>query len=517
MNTTSLVLTEAYAATLQEDLAEPQEAHLTHAYDLGRRALTLGWSVAELGIVHGQALAATLVAADSPAACARLTQRAADFLREAMAPFEMMLRGYQEANALLQRLNETLEQRVKERTAALRASQEELQEAARRKDEFLAVLAHELRNPLAPLRNALEILRLADGEGAAGKDQELKAMMHRQVRYLVRLVDDLLEVSRITRGKLQLRKEWVELIQVVESALETSRSFMEAAGHQLVVTLPPDPIRLDADPIRLAQVLANLLNNAAKYTDPGGHIDLTAERQGNEVVVQVRDNGIGIPAEMLPRIFDLFTQVDLLSGRAQGGLGIGLTVVRSLVQLHGGAVAAHSAGLGKGSVFTVRLPVGREPRPNRQAERPSEACRQSGALSRGRVLIVDDNRDAAESLGILLNIMGSEVRVVYDGATALEAMSSFQPAVVLLDIGMPGMDGYQVARRVRQQPVLNEVTLIALTGWGQEEDRRHCREAGIDHHLIKPVDIETLEALLASLPSQPQETAGAGDTDRNRL
>jgi signal transduction histidine kinase/CheY-like chemotaxis protein len=512
VTTTSQELTEAYAAALQEDLAEPQEANLMRAYELGRRALTLGLGVAELGIVHAQALAA----ADTPEARARLTRRAAEFLRETMAPFEMMLRGYREANALLQRLNTTLEQRVKERTAALRASQEELQEAARRKDEFLAVLAHELRNPLAPLRNALEILRLADGEDVIGKDQELTAMMQRQVRYLVRLVDDLLEVSRITRGKLQLRKERVELTQVIEDALETSRPLIESAGHQLVVTLPPDPILLDADPIRLAQVLANLLNNAAKYTDPGGRIGLTSEREGSEVVVRVRDNGIGIPAEMLPRIFDLFTQVDLLSGRAQGGLGIGLTVVRSLVQLHGGSVFAYSAGPGQGSEFTLRLPIAREPRQGPRAEKAPEARSHVGALSRGRVLIVDDNRDAAESLGILLNIMGSEVRVVYDGASALEAMSGFQPAVVLLDLGMPGMDGFQVARRVRQQPVLKEVTLIALTGWGQEEDRRRCREVGFDHHLVKPVDIEALEALLVSLPSFRQQTAGAGDGRLNR-
>jgi signal transduction histidine kinase/CheY-like chemotaxis protein len=503
VNTTSQAPTEAYAAALQEDLADPQEANLMHAYDLGRRALTQGLGVAELGIVHAQTLAAALATADTPEARARLTERAGEFLRETMAPFEMMLRGYQEANALLQRLNETLEQRVKERTAALDASQEELQDAARRKDEFLAVLAHELRNPLAPLRNALEILRLADGEGAFGKDHELTAMMQRQVCYLVRLVDDLLEVSRITRGKLQLRKERVQLSQIVESALETCRPLIEAAGHTLVVTCPSEPIWLEADPIRLAQVLANLLNNAAKYTNPGGRIELTAERQGKEVVVRVRDQGIGIPQEMLPRIFDLFTQVDRFSGRAQGGLGIGLTVVRSLVQLHGGTVSAHSDGPGQGSEFTVRLRLLQESRPSLRGESACQERPPARALPRGRVLIVDDNRDAAESLGMLLNIMGSEVRVVYDGAAALEAMSGFQPAVVLLDLGMPGMDGFQVARHVRQQPVLKEVTLIALTGWGQDEDRRRCREAGFDHHLVKPVDLDALEALLTSLPTPP--------------
>jgi signal transduction histidine kinase/ActR/RegA family two-component response regulator len=505
VNPTSRELKEAYAATLRQALSEAREANLMQAYELGRRALTIGVSVSELGTVHGQALAAALAGAGTSEERDRLNQRAAAFLQEAMAPFEMMLCGYREANTLLQRLNETLEQRVKERT-------EELHEAARRKDEFLAVLAHELRNPLAPIRNALEVLRLAGRTGLAEtEDQALLEMMGRQLGHLARLVDDLLEVSRITRGKIQLRKERVALAVLVETALETSRPLLEAAGHHLTVSLPAQPVMLEADPVRLVQVLANLLNNAGKYTDPGERIALAAERSGDEVVVRVRDSGIGIPEEMLPRVFDMFTQVDRLSGRAQGGLGIGLTVARSLVHLHDGTIEAHSGGPGQGSEFTVRLPVASEPPPKPPGERPPGEDAQSRALSGRRVLIVDDNRDAAESLGLLLSCLGSKVRVVYDGPTALEATSSFRPAVVLLDIGMPGMDGYEVARRVRQQAALKGVTLIALTGWGQEEDRRRCRQAGFDHHLVKPVDVDALQALLESLPALPPGQAGRAE------
>ncbi|MGZ8245483.1 PAS domain S-box protein [Methylomagnum sp.] len=370
---------------------------------------------------------------------------------------------------------------------------EALREADQRKDEFLATLAHELRNPLAPISNALHLLHQSSAKEPA--TERLHAMMRRQVGHLVRLVDDLLEVSRISRGKIELRKERVDLAAVLGHALETSQPLIKAAGHQLSVALPPEPICLDADPVRLAQVFANLLNNAAKYTEPGGRIQITAERQGGVAVVSIRDSGVGIPVEMLPRVFDLFAQVDRSLGRAQGGLGIGLALVRNLVEMHGGRVEAHSEGMGRGAEFKVRLPLA--------ATRPLAADGpQTPAVEPGpsrRLLVVDDNRDAADSLALLLDALDYDVRVAYDGSTALDILGAFKPAVVLLDIGMPGMDGYETARRVRRHPAGQDVTLIALTGWGQEEDRRRTQAAGFDHHLVKPVDIERLQSLLAEV------------------
>ncbi len=368
-------------------------------------------------------------------------------------------------------------------------------ETDRRKDEFLATLAHELRTPLAPIRNSVHILRMAGGD--RGVAERVYEMMERQVNHMVRLVDDLMEVSRITRGKIDLRKELVELAGVVHSAVETSKPLIEAARHQLAVTLPDEPLILDADPVRLAQVLANLLNNAAKYTPEGGRIWLTARRTGSNVEVSVRDSGTGIPAEVLPKVFDLFMQVERTYSRAQGGLGIGLTLVRSLVSLHGGSVEARSAGPGRGSEFLVRLPLA----PGRFAAHDRRDARPSAVAPR-RILVVDDNRDAADSLGMLLKLLGADVCTANDGPAALEAFRTYRPSVMLLDIGLPEMDGYEVARRTRQQPEGGDVTLIALTGWGQEEDRRRSREAGIDHHLVKPVDLGVLEKLLAALPAK---------------
>ncbi|HEU5182006.1 MAG TPA: ATP-binding protein, partial [Candidatus Polarisedimenticolia bacterium] len=377
----------------------------------------------------------------------------------------------------------------------MKQAQEALQEADRRKDEFLATLAHELRNPLAPIHNALQILRLPGAEGAGA--ERIYEMMSRQVSHMVRLVDDLMEVSRITRGKIEIRKEPVDLAAVVRTAVETSRPLIDAARHRLTIDLPPEPLVLEADLVRLAQVLTNLLNNAAKYTENEGRILLAARREGGQVVIAVRDNGRGIPAAMLPRVFDLFTQVEQRYSRSQGGLGIGLTLARSLVGLHGGTVEARSEGPGQGSEFIVRLPLavkqigsgGIEQRPLLPA-----------AVAAHRILVVDDNRDAADSLGVLLESLGANVQTAHDGSSALAAVGTFQPSVVLLDIGMPGMDGFEVARRARQQQGGEGVTLIALSGWGQEEEQRRSREAGIDYHLIKPVDLAALEQLLASLP-----------------
>ena len=369
--------------------------------------------------------------------------------------------------------------------------EETLREADRRKDEFLATLAHELRNPLAPIRNALQILRISSsGEPAADRVCE---MMERQVGHLVRLVDDLLEVSRITRGKVELRTEPVELATVIRNAVEASRPLIEAAGHQLAISLPAEPLIMIGDPVRLTQIFANLLNNAARYMDEAGQIWLTARQQDGGVIVSVRDTGIGIPAEMLPHIFKMFTQVDRSTRKSQGGLGIGLTLVRTLVEMHGGQVEAHSRGPGQGSEFVVRLPLSTTHSVAHELSEPS-----TSVLPNRRVLVVDDNRDAAESLGMLLKLLGVEVRVVNDGPAAIETVSAYRPAVVLLDIGMPGMDGYEVARRIRKKPEGRDVLLIALTGWGQEEDRRRTSDAGFDHHLLKPADLTALKSILLS-------------------
>jgi PAS domain S-box-containing protein len=371
--------------------------------------------------------------------------------------------------------------------------EEALTEANRRKDEFLAVLAHELRNPLAPISHSFEILRQSGISGPAA--ERVFEMMERQVSHMVRLVDDLLEISRITRGQIELRRKPVELAAVIRNAVETSMPLIDARRHQLAVTHPSAPLIVDADAVRLSQVFANLLNNAAKYTDEGGRIALTVRHDEDQVAVSVRDNGVGIPEEMLSRVFDLFAQVDRSAARAQGGLGIGLTLVRSLVEMHGGQVEVRSDGPGHGTEFIVRLQLAA----GRTAE-PVPA-RDPRVLSRLRlrVLVVDDNRDAADSLEMLLRLGGTECHVAYDGPAALAALAAHQPDVVLLDLGMPGMDGFEVARRVRQDAESARVRLVALTGWGQEEDRRRARAAGFDHHLIKPVDIGDLQTLLASL------------------
>jgi CheY-like chemotaxis protein/two-component sensor histidine kinase len=312
---------------------------------------------------------------------------------------------------------------------------------------------------------------------------------------MTRLVDDLIDVSRITRGKLELRKERVELARVLQGAVETSRPLIDGAGHELSVALPPDPVYLNADLTRLAQVFSNLLNNAAKYSERGGRISLAAERQGSDAVVAVRDTGIGIPKEMLPRIFDMFTQVDRSWQRAHGGLGIGLTLVKRLVEMHGGSVTASSDGPGKGSEFVVRLPI---PVAHRAAAAPlTPDERPTPAPARYRVLVVDDNNDAATSLGMLLNMLGYEIRTAYDGVAGLEAARAFRPDFVLLDIGMPKLNGCEVARRIRAQPGGKDPVLIAVTGWGQAEDKQQIIEAGFDHHLVKPVDPTALATLLA--------------------
>jgi len=365
-----------------------------------------------------------------------------------------------------------------------------LRETDNRKDEFLAMLAHELRNPLAPIRNALEIMRV-DGHAGSVVGQAARVMMERQLEQMVRLIDDLLDVSRITRGRLELRKERVALDAVIRGAIDTSRPLIEKARHELTVELPAERVVLDADPVRLAQVFSNLLNNAARYMDEGGHIWIRAECADGEVRVSVRDTGVGIPADALPWIFDMFVQAGVPE-RSQSGLGIGLTLVKRLVDMHGGSVEATSDGPGRGAEFTVRLPVA-PPAPAASPVEPAEAAPHS--IPR-RVLIADDNRDAADSMAMLLRLMGNEVRTVHDGIAAVEEAAAFRPSVILLDIGMPRLNGYDAARLIRQQRWSAGTLLVALTGWGQEEDKRRAADAGFDRHFTKPLDPGELRRLI---------------------
>jgi signal transduction histidine kinase/ActR/RegA family two-component response regulator len=432
---------------------------------------------------------------------ARVEQRGSDPSPEAVpsAPARMPDDLYDELgrmNSEVVALNRELARKnaeVERLHARVSRQAELLKEADRRKNEFLAMLGHELRNPLAAVRNALTLL------GPDDPDRETvrwaRDLMGRQVQQMARLADDLLDLSRIMQGKLALRRERVELASVVSDAVETVRSAIDAKGHELTVSLPAEPVALDADPIRLAQALTNLLNNAAKYSEPGGHIALTARREGSEVVLSVRDTGVGIAPEMLPRIFDLFMQEGRSAAWSQGGLGVGLALVKSLVEMHGGSVKARSEGLGRGSEFAVRLPIpamAAPPEP-KGGRKPTEA-----RWPRRRILVVDDNVDSANALGkMLTRLYGQEVRVAHDGLKALEIASEFGPEVILLDIGLPGLDGYEVARRLRSKPGFEAVVLVALTGWGQEQDRQQSREAGFDQHLVKPVAPEMLRELLS--------------------
>jgi len=386
-----------------------------------------------------------------------------------------------------QRLVRELQSEVEQR----KRYEEALREADRRKDDFLAVLGHELRNPLAPIRTGLEVLRLGPVSPAFN---ETWAMMERQVHVLARLVDDLLDVSRITRGKIELRKAPAELRAITTRAVETARPLIDARRHTLTVDLPDEPLALDGDAVRLAQVLGNLLNNAAKYTEPGGKIWLTARREGGEIVVRVRDTGVGLAPDMAPRIFEPFTQADHPPALSQGGLGIGLTLAKRLVELHGGRIEVHSDGPGQGSEFVVRLPAGAaapaRPTPERTAE---------GTAAGRRILVVDDNVDAAESLAVLLRHWGHEARTAHDGREAVAAAREFAPDTALLDIALPDMTGYELAGRLRTEGGMDGAPLIAMTGYGQPADRQRSAEAGFRVHLVKPVDPAELRRLLAEL------------------
>ena len=368
---------------------------------------------------------------------------------------------------------------------------EALRDADRRKDEFLATLAHELRNPLAPIRNGLQVMKLAGGDPRAG--ERSRAMMERQVGQMARLVDDLMDLSRISRGKIVLRKTRTPVAVAIRNAVDASRPLIDQQGHELTLDVPDEPIYVDADDTRLTQVFVNLLNNAAKYTDRGGRIRLSAERRGGGVVVSVEDTGVGIPAHMLTRVFDMFSQVDRSLERAQGGLGIGLHIVRGLVEMHGGTVEVHSGGHGAGSAFVVRLPVVLSV----TTDRPEAETAEAATAARRRVLVVDDNRDGATSLAEMLTVMGNETQTAFDGLEAVAVAEAFRPDVILMDIGMPKLNGYDACRRIREQPWGRDVVIVAQTGWGQDDDRRKSEAAGFNFHLVKPVDPSALEELLA--------------------
>jgi PAS domain S-box-containing protein len=369
---------------------------------------------------------------------------------------------------------------------------EDLREASRRKDEFLATLAHELRNPLAPLRNMLEVIKRTDGDRELM--QQAHTMMERQLAHMVRLIDDLLDVSRVSRGKLELRCERVELSSVIAQAVESCRSLIDDAGHEFSINLPSRPVYLHADPVRLEQIFDNLLNNACKYTEPGGRISLTVECRGREVTIRVKDTGIGIPPDQLGGIFEMFAQVDNSLERLQGGLGIGLTLVRQLVEMHDGTVTAHSDGPGHGSEFVVCLPTVNE---EQALDGHSPPVGGAPQMQPRRILVVDDNRDSAESLAMLLEMTGNQVEVAYDGLTAVKMAERFQPDLVLLDIGLPVLNGYDACRQIRRQPWGKDMVIVAVSGWGQEQDRLRSRDAGFDRHVVKPVSREALAELLA--------------------
>jgi PAS domain S-box-containing protein len=432
------------------------------------------------------------------------------------------IRERKKAEADLRRARRELERRVEKRTAELREANEllmaeivergrleqelrrrmqELAEADRHKDEFLAMLAHELRNPLAAIANAGEVLRRQAGN-EAGPSGRIARIIKTQAAHLQHLLDDLLDVARVTRGKIVLHKNLVEVSAIVNQAVETHRALIEGRGQRLAVTLSPNPMYLDADPTRCVQIVGNLLHNAAKFTGPGGEITLTVTREDGEAVIRVRDNGAGIPSKLIGHIFDLFTQEDRSLARSTGGLGIGLALVRRLTEMHGGRVEAASPGTGQGSEFTVRLPVANRTPEARDCselnfgESGSWECATGASRTGHLVVIVDDNADYADSLGNLLEMAGYETKVFYDGGAALQFVRQHRPDIVLLDIGMPGMDGYEVARRLRAETGFENLCLIAISGYGADEDRRRSREAGFDHHLVKPVDMDVLRGLL---------------------
>lgn len=387
-------------------------------------------------------------------------------------------------------------QQIASQRDELQLRAEALKEADRRKDEFLATLAHELRNPLAPLRNGLDILqRNPNGENAA----DIRDMMDRQLVHLVRLIDDLLDVSRVSQGKIELRKEIVGISDIIRSATEASRPLIDVARHKLTIDRPDIELWVDGDQIRLSQALSNLLNNAAKYTPAEGKIGLSVRTEGANVVLKVTDDGIGMPDDMQTNVFQLFTQIDDHLQRAQGGLGIGLALVKQLVEMHGGSVDAYSPGPGLGSSFTIRLPLTSAPRATQPIETPAPELPAFRPL---KVLVVDDNALIADALGMMLEDIGHEFEAVHDGRKALDAAKYYRPDVILLDIGLPGMNGYEVCRAFRMDAMFQDTPIIAQTGWGQERDKELATEAGFNFHLTKPVPLKLLQTVFATLSAE---------------
>jgi len=452
-------------------------------------------------------LVAVVVASRLQASITAPIRAITDVAREVMQKRDYSLRAPKNANdeigLLVDSFNGMLEE-IGQRSCALLESNRNLQnemtvrqnaekalmEADKRKDEFLATLAHELRNPLAPLSAGLDILEIKSDDPEAGR--RARSIMTRQLKQMVRLVDDLLDVSRITTGKLMIKKNRIVLQDVVNAALETAGPFIEAHHHTLAVQLPASPVPLDGDATRLAQVLTNLLNNAAKYTSRGGHIALTAQLEGDQAVIRIEDNGIGIAADMMPRVFDMFAQADHSLERVNAGLGVGLTLARRLIELHGGSVEARSEGHGKGSEFTVRLPV-------LAIEEEAEGkpgMPEVDETSRYRILLADDNVDFAISMAELLRTLGHSVQVAHDGMEALAVSEKFQPDFAFLDIGMPRLSGYDLARRLREVFAAHRLVLVAVTGWGQEKDRRLVQEAGFDQHIVKPAGLAQFATIL---------------------
>jgi signal transduction histidine kinase/CheY-like chemotaxis protein len=448
----------------------------------------------------------------------RVSETTSDEIGLVIEAFNGMLDEVQSRTDALMRSNAALQDEIKVREAAeaerananmrLEATMEALRRADRRKDEFLATLAHELRNPLAPIRNAVKLLELPAADER--RRQWGRDVISRQVQRMALLLDDLLDVSRITRGRLELKKDYIDLSSLVGSAIETARPLIDAKRHVLETLLPEEPIELMVDPLRMSQALANLLTNAAKYSDPAGHITLTAALGAEELTLSVADTGIGLSPDDLSEVFEMFSQVDSAIDRSEGGLGIGLALVKGLIALHGGTVEAHSQGAGKGSTFTIHLPlavVHRGARTDAQLARRTDV-----AEPRCSVLIADDNRDAADSLALLLQMSGYELHVCHGGREAVALARRERPDALVLDIGMPGMTGYEVASHIRKEDWGRDALLIAVTGWGQQEDRERSRAAGFDHHLTKPVDPDLLQELLAEFARRHGRKGGSGSS-----